>query len=129
MSSGIALVIAVIGFLALFAAAVVLVLSVRRPARTRVPAGNGESTEAAAGGQRQPAGSGRADKEAQQRLDEATRAAERVRAASASAGIVRRAEQSAEDLAATMLATILGVDSRVSPPTRPGRRPRAACGH
>ena len=97
MSSGIALVIAVIGLLALFAAAVVLVLFARRPARTPVPAGNGESTDAAAGGQPQPAGSGRADKEAQQRLDEATRAAERVRAAAEAdaAGIVRRAEQSA----------------------------------
>ena len=39
MSSGIALVIAVIGLLALFAAAVVLVLFARRPARTPVPAG------------------------------------------------------------------------------------------
>ena len=97
MSSGIALVIAVIGLLALFAAACVMVLSLRRPARTPAPAGHAESTETTADGQRQLAGSGGADKEAQQRLDEAGRAAERMRAAAEAdaAGIVRRAEQSA----------------------------------
>jgi ribonuclease Y len=96
MSSGIALVIAVIGLLALFAACV-LVVSIRRPARTPVPAGHDESTETAADGQRQLADAGRADKETQQRLDEASRAAERMRAAAEAdaAGILRRAEQSA----------------------------------
>jgi ribonucrease Y len=97
MSSGIALVIAVVGLLALLAAACVLILSNRRPARAPVPAVHGESTEAAAGGKRQLAGSGVAGKEAQQRLDEASRAGERIRAAAEAdaAGIVRRAEQSA----------------------------------
>ena len=97
MSSGIALVIAVIGLLALLAAVYVLILSIRRAARAPVPAGQGESTETAAGGKRQLADSGGADKEARQRLDEASRAGERVRAAAEAdaAAIVRRAEQSA----------------------------------
>jgi ribonucrease Y len=97
MSSGIALVIAAIGLLALFAAAFVLVLFTRRPARTPVLAGHDESTETAADGQRQLADAGAADKESQQRLDEASRAAERIRAAAEAdaAGIARRAEQSA----------------------------------
>jgi ribonuclease Y len=100
MSSGIALVIAVIGLLALFAAACVLVLSTRRAARPPA-AGHGESTEVtpeqAAAGQRQQAGSGRAAEQAQQQLAEASRAAEQIRAAAEAdaAGIVRLAEQSA----------------------------------
>jgi ribonuclease Y len=102
MNSGIALVIAVIGLLALFAAACVLVLSTRRPTRAPGPAaGYGEGTEVtpdtAATGQRQLAEAGRAAVAGQQRLGEASRSAEQIRAAAEAdaAGIVRRAEQSA----------------------------------
>jgi ribonucrease Y len=99
MSSGIALVIAVVGLLALFAAACVLVLSTRRPARLPA-AGHGERTEVTpeqAAATQQLAGSGPAAKQAQQQLDEASRAAEQIRAAAEAdaAGIVRLAEQSA----------------------------------
>jgi ribonucrease Y len=100
MSSGIAIVIAVIGLLALFAAAGMLVLFTRRPARFPA-AGLGESAEVtpeqAAAAQRQLAGSGQMAGQAQQRLDEASRAAEQIRAAAEAdaAGIVRLAEQSA----------------------------------
>ncbi len=96
MSSGIALVSAVSGLAALFAAACVLVLFARRPARTPVRAsGHGEDAgitqELAAPAQRQ---AGRAAGEAQR---QASRAAEQIRAAAETdaAGIVRRAEQSA----------------------------------
>jgi ribonuclease Y len=102
MSSGIALVIAVIGLLALLAAAGVLILTARR---TRTPAaapaaGRSESsgvTPQIAPAQRQLPGSGPAAGNAQQRLDEASQAAEQIRAAAEAdaAAIVRRAEQSA----------------------------------
>jgi ribonucrease Y len=100
MSSGIAIVIAVIGLLALFAAACVLVLFTRRTARLPA-AGHGESAEVtpeqAAAAPGQLAGSGRAAGQAQQRLDEASRAAEQIRSAAEAdaASIVHRAEQSA----------------------------------
>jgi ribonucrease Y len=95
MSSGIALVIAVVGLLALFIAAGALILAARRPARTPAPAAAGSkstpSPETAAAGSSPAAG------EAQQRLDEAGRAAGQIRAAAEddAAAIVRRAEQSA----------------------------------
>jgi ribonucrease Y len=101
MSSGIALVIAVIGLLALLAAAGVLILTARRPTRAPAPAaGHSESTGAtpeAAPAQRHLPSSGPAAKEAQHRLDEASRAAEQIRAAAEAdaAAIIRRAEQSA----------------------------------
>ncbi|HEV3289512.1 MAG TPA: ribonuclease Y [Streptosporangiaceae bacterium] len=104
MSSGIALVIAVIGLLALFAAACVLVVITRRSARAPAAAVHGESTELtpelAAAAQRQLAEAGRAAGEAQQQLAEASRSAEQIRAAAEAdaAGIVRRAEQSAEKI-------------------------------
>ncbi|HEY6278124.1 MAG TPA: ribonuclease Y [Streptosporangiaceae bacterium] len=103
MSSGIALVIAVIGLLALFAAACVLVVIARRPARTPVPAADraeatGATPELARAANRQLAEASRTAKEAQPRLDEAGRSAEEIRAAAEAdaAGIMRRAEQSAE---------------------------------
>jgi ribonucrease Y len=101
MSSGIALVIAVIGLLALFAAACVLVITTRRPARTAAPASHGDGTELtpelAAVAQQQLAEAGRAAVEAQQRLDDTSRSADQIRSAAEAdaAGIVRRAEQSA----------------------------------
>jgi ribonucrease Y len=101
MSSGIALVIAVIGLLALFIAAGVLILAARRPARDAASVAAGRKStsgqEVAAAGHREPSGSGQAAGEAQQRLDEASRAAEQIRAAAEedAAAIVRRAEQSA----------------------------------
>jgi ribonucrease Y len=101
MSSGIALVIAVIGLLALFIAAGVLILVARRPTRAPAPVAAGTNSTpspgAAAAGQGQLAGSGQAAGEAQQRLEEAGRAAEQIRAAAEedASAIVRRAEQSA----------------------------------
>jgi ribonucrease Y len=94
MSSAIGVVAAVIGLLALVAAAGVLVITARRTAQ-RPPA---PTPAGAASGH--AAGAGRAAGEAQQ-LEEARRKAEQVRAAAESdaAAMIRRAEESAEKIA------------------------------
>jgi ribonuclease Y len=110
MSSAIGIVAAVIGLVAVLAAAGLLVIVIRRSAAPRPAAvppadADGEpartaAPEVAPGGQHPPGEAARAT-EARQRLDEANRAAERVRAAAESdaAGIVRRAEEAAEKIA------------------------------
>src|SRR6266536_2912787 len=107
MSSVVAIVAVVIGLLALLAAAGVLVMTARRsgpraavatpPDPHREPVlgtDPGQVTEA----QGQPGDAGQAAEEARQRLEEAGRVAEQVRAAAESdaAGIVRGAEEAAE---------------------------------
>ena len=110
MSSAIGIVAAVIGLVAVLAAAGLLVIVIRRSAAPRPAAvtpadADGEPARIAAvevvpGGQHPPGGAARAT-EAGQGLDEASRAAEQVRAAAESdaAGIVRRAEEAAEKIA------------------------------
>jgi ribonucrease Y len=109
MSSTIAIVAVVIGLLAVLAAAGLLVLATRRsalgpPAATSAdargePARAGTPGLAAAAQQHQGEATGA--EEAQQRLEEAGRAAEQLRADAESdaAGIVRRAEEAAERIA------------------------------
>jgi ribonucrease Y len=110
MSSAIGIVAAVIGLVAVLAAAGLLVIVIRRsaaphpaaitpadadgePARTAVPA--------VAPGAQHPPGEAAPAAETRQRLDEASRAAEQLRAAAESdaAGIVGRAEEAAERIA------------------------------
>jgi ribonucrease Y len=110
MNSAIGIVAAVIGLVAVLAAAGLLVIVIRRSAAPRPAAvtpadADGEPARTAApkvtpGGQHPPGEAARAT-EARQRLDEASRAAEQVRAAAESdaAGIVRRAEEAAEKIA------------------------------
>jgi ribonuclease Y len=110
VSSVVAIVVVVIGLVALLAAAGVLVMTARRsgsraavatppdPHREQVlGADSGQMTEA----QRPPGDADQAAEEAGQRLEEAGRVAEQVRAAAESdaAGIVRRAEEAAERIA------------------------------
>jgi ribonucrease Y len=109
MSSAIGIVAAVIGLIAVLAAAGLLIIVTRRssprtaaaaPADTHgEPARTADS--ALAPGARQPQGDAGTAEEARQRLAEAGRAAEQVRAAAESdaAGIVRRAEEAAEKIA------------------------------
>jgi len=101
MSNTIAVVIAVIGILALFVAAGALFAVVRKAGNRTIPgnqeaaAGRGPvSPELAADAERRAAEAGRA---AELRLEEASRAADQMRASAESdaAGIVRRAEESA----------------------------------
>ena len=102
MSSAIGVVAAVIGLLALVAAAGVLVITARRTAqRPSAATPAGAASQDAAGAPRQPGKAGRAAGEARQRLDEAGREAEQVRAAAESdaAAMMRRAEESAEKIA------------------------------
>jgi ribonuclease Y len=110
MSSAIGIVAAVIGLVAVLAAAGLLVIVIRRSAAPRPAAvtpadANGEPAHAAAPevapGTQHPPGEAARATEARQRLDEASRAAEQVRAAAESdaAGIVGRAEEAAERIA------------------------------
>ncbi len=101
MSNTIAVVIAVIGILALFVAAGALFAVVRKAGNRTIPvnqeaaAGRGPvSPELAADAERRAA---EADRAAELRLEEASRAADQMRASAESdaAGIVRRAEESA----------------------------------
>ena len=101
MSNTIAVVIAVIGILALFIAAGALFAVVRKAGNRTIPgnqeaaAGRGPvSPELAADAERRAA---EADRAAELRLEEASRAADQMRASAESdaAGIVRRAEESA----------------------------------
>jgi ribonuclease Y len=110
MSSVVAIVVVVIGLVALLAAAGVLVMTARRsgpraavatppdPHREQVL---GEDPEQMTEAQRPPGDAAQAAEEATQRLEEAGRVAEQVRAAAESdaAGIVRRAEEAAERIA------------------------------
>jgi ribonuclease Y len=104
MSNTIAVVIAVIGILALFAATAALFAVARKagnrtvPAPQEIPAAHSTvSPELAAEAERRAAEAGRA---AERRLDEASRAADQIRAGAESdaAAIVRRAEESARQV-------------------------------
>jgi ribonuclease Y len=104
MSNTIAVVIAVIGILALFAATAALFAVARKagnrtvPAPQEIPAAHSSvSPELAAEAERRAAEAGRA---AERRLDEASRAADQIRAGAESdaAAIVRRAEVSARQV-------------------------------
>ncbi len=104
MSNTIAVVIAVIGILALFAATAALFAVARKagnrtvPAPQETPAAHSSvSPELAAEAERRAAEAGRA---AERRLDEASRAADQIRAGAESdaAAIVRRAEESARQV-------------------------------
>ncbi len=109
MSSAIGIVAAVIGLVAVLAAAGLLVIVIRRSAAPRPAAvtpadADGEpartaAVEVAPGVQHPPGEAARATEA--RRLDEASRVAEQVRAAAESdaAGIVRRAEEAAEKIA------------------------------
>jgi ribonucrease Y len=101
MSSAIGIVAAVIGLVAVLAAAVLLLIVVRRSPSRAAPTAPADVHSAATGEQRGEAGGGA--ELAQQRLDEAGQAAEQVRVAAESdaAGIVRRAEEAAERIAKT----------------------------
>ena len=110
MSSAIGIVAAVIGLVAVLVAAGLLVIVIRRSAAPRPAAvtpadANGEPARASAPqvapGVQHPPGEAARATEARQRLDEASRAAEQVRAAAESdaAGIVGRAEEAAERIA------------------------------
>jgi ribonuclease Y len=110
MSSAIGIVAAVIGLVAVLAAAGLLVIVIRRSAAPRPAAvtpadADGEpariAAPAVAPGAQHPSGEAARATEARQRLDEASRAAEQVRAAAESdaAGIVGRAEEAAERIA------------------------------
>ncbi len=110
MSSAIGIVAAVIGLVAVLVAAGLLVIVIRRSAAPRSAAvtpadANGEPARASAPqvapGVQHPPGEAARATEARQRLDEASRAAEQVRAAAESdaAGIVGRAEEAAERIA------------------------------
>jgi ribonucrease Y len=110
MSSAIGIVAAVIGLVAVLVAAGLLVIVIRRSAAPRPAAvtpadANGEpahvSAPQVAPGVQHPPGEAARATEARQRLDEASRAAEQVRAAAESdaAGIVGRAEEAAERIA------------------------------
>jgi ribonucrease Y len=107
MSSAIGVVAAVIGLLALVAAAGVLVITARRsaprspaapPAGAPGEAATGAASEGAAAAQRQPDEASWTAEESGQRPDETGRTAEQVRAAAESdaAALIRRAEESAE---------------------------------
>jgi ribonucrease Y len=105
MSSAIGIVAAVIGLVAVLAAAGLLVIVTRRSAAPRAAAitpvdADGESTRTAAP-ELAPGEATQRAEEAQQRLEEAGRAAEQVRAAAESdaAKIVGRAEEAAERIA------------------------------
>jgi len=110
MSSAIGIVAAVIGLVAVLAAAGLLVIVIRRSAAPRPAAitpadADGEpirtAAPAVAPGAQHPPGEAAPATEARQRLDEASRTAEQVRAAAESdaAGIVGRAEEAAERIA------------------------------
>src|SRR5690348_11109837 len=110
MSSAIGIVAAVIGLVAVLAAAGLLVIVIRRSAAPRPAAvtpadADGEpartAAPAVAPGAQHPPGEAAPAAEARQRLDEASLAAEQVRAAAESdaAGIVGRAEEAAERIA------------------------------
>ncbi len=105
MSNAVAVVIAVIGILALFAAAGALFLALRKsgshPVAARQEAAAGEpalSPELAAEAERRIAEADLVAAQAQRQLEEADRAANQVRASAESdaAAIVRRAEESAQ---------------------------------
>jgi ribonucrease Y len=107
MSNTIAVVIAVIGILALFVAAGALFAVVRKAGNRTVPAPQeiaaahpSASPEVAAEAERRAAEAGRA---AERRLDEANRAAEQLRASAESdaAAVMRRAEESARQVTQT----------------------------
>ena len=104
MSNTIAVVIAVIGILALFAVAVALFAVVRKAGNRTVPAPqetavthSSASPELAAEAERRVAEAGRA---AERRLEEADRAAEQIRASAEAdaVAITRRAEESARQV-------------------------------
>src|SRR5215831_10328983 len=103
MSSAIGIVAAVIGLVAVLAAAGLLVIVTRRSAAPRpaavTSADDGPARTAAP--ELAPGEAAREAGEARQRLDEAGLAAERVRAAAESdaAGIIGRAEEAAEKIA------------------------------
>jgi ribonucrease Y len=110
MSSAIGIVAAVIGLVAVLAAAGLLVIVIRRsaaphPAAVTPADADGEpartAAPAVAPGAKHPPGEAAPATEARQRLDEASRTAEQVRAAAESdaAGIVGRAEEAAERIA------------------------------
>jgi ribonucrease Y len=99
MSSAIGVVAAVIGLVALLAAAGLLLIVVRRsPSRAAPAAPDAHSAPAREAAPELATGEGGSAKLAQRRLDEAGQAAEQVRAAAESdaAGILRRAEEAAE---------------------------------
>jgi ribonuclease Y len=104
MSNAIAVVIAVIGILALLAAAGALFAVGRKagnrtvPAPQEIAAHSSVSPELAADSERRAA---EADRAAERRLDEASRAADQIRASAESdaGAIVRRAEESARQIA------------------------------
>jgi len=105
MSSAIGIVAAVIGLVAVLAAAGLLVIVTRRSAAPRAAAiapvdADVESTRTTAP-ELAPGEAAQRAEEAQQRLEEADRAAEQVRAAAESdaAKIVGRAEEAAEKIA------------------------------
>src|SRR2546430_6801457 len=137
MSSAIGIVAAVIGLVAVLAAAGLVVVVIRRSAGPRAAAvtpvdADGEpartaAVEAASAGQHLPGEAARAT-EARQRLDEASRAAEQVRAAAESdaAGIVGRAEEAAEKIAkacAEAEAGLRAAKGEAGPPPADPRRP------
>ena len=108
MSNTVAVLIAVIGILALFAAAGALVVALRKSgsqpiaARREAVAGEGTpSPELAGEAGRRIAEAGLVAEQAQRQLEEAGRTADQVRASAESdaAAIVRRAEESAEKVA------------------------------
>ena len=108
MSSTIALVFMGIGFLALLAAAGVLVVMLRRsPSRTvivptpQTPVAAGHAGQGLSADAQRPAEAGQAGERARRQLDEAGRAAEEMRASARSdaVAIVRRAEESAQKIA------------------------------
>jgi ribonuclease Y len=105
MSSTVALVVAMIGLLALIAAAGALIVTVRRsPGRAgALPGAVGEPAseagpELGTEAHRDPAEAGRAAEQARQRLEDAGRAADQIRADAETdaAALVRRAEEAAE---------------------------------
>jgi ribonucrease Y len=107
MSNAIAVVIAVIGILALFAAAGALFIVLRRSGTQPVVAQQEtaasdavRSPELAAEAERRMAEAGRAAAQAQRQLEDASRTADQVRASAESdaATIVRRAEESAQQV-------------------------------
>jgi ribonucrease Y len=110
MSSAIGIVAAVIGLVAVLAAAGLLVIVTRRSAAPRAVAitpadADGEPARTAAP-ELAPGEAAREAEEARRRLEEAGRAAEQVRAAAESdaAGIVARAEEAAEKIANSCVA-------------------------
>jgi ribonucrease Y len=105
MSSTVAIVFVVVGLLALLAAAGALVVALRRPPSRPLPApgtapGGQPTADLTAEADERLAEATRAADQAQRRLEEATRAAgeTRANAQADAAGIVRRAEESAQKI-------------------------------